>query len=1102
MNAFVLDRVGAQPGEVQGHPAAVGGGRASRWLAAATLCLLGWNSLWAQSPGADSWNPAADEPVYSALVQRDGKIVLGGEFASLDGVNLNNLARVNADGTPDNGFAPQPNGSVYTLALQTDGKILVGGNFTFIGGKPRLHLARLNGDGTLDDGFNPGSNDDVTCLAMQADGKIVVGGGFGEVAGQTRGFLARWNANGTPDNGFPLGADNWVQSIAVQADGKIVVVGEFTLLGGKAHSRIARLNQDGTSDADFHSYATGSAYAVAIQPDGKIVVGGDFTDVDDQNRNYVARLNADGNLDQGFSPDADWMVVTLALQADGKILIGGLFSTMGGQPRDNVARVNADGTLDAGFDPAPDGEVDLIAVQPDGKILLGGYFNVLGGEFRTHLGRLNATAPATQTLSATPATVTWTRGGSSPEISRASFERSTDQVHWAPLGVGTKTPGGWQLLNLSLLPGNSVRARGMVSGDIVGSSWFVESVAVVAGPQIILHPRSQSVVLGQAAVFSGDALSPSPLTYQWTFNGLDIPGATADTLTIPVATLLNAGDYRLRISDASGSVLSGVATLGILISPVLLQQPSSVAVPLDAPAVFCAQASGTAPLRYQWRLNGVNLEGANQPCYTVDQVQLRDGGRYSVVASGPGGSVASDPASLNITELPNTPPAADRFADRFELFGKSGVLSVNNLGATKEPGEPDHAGKPGGSSVWYTWQAPVKGIAMFRTTGSSFDTLLAIYSGESLGKLGLVQSDEDRGGYLASEAHFNAQAGAFYQVAIDGYARGQGSFILSWNLEATSEELPVITSQPRSLTVPGGSPAILSVTAIGPNLSYQWTLNGSELKGATSPSVILKSVERTDVGTYTVRVTTGRSRSALSLPALLEIGTVNVQATDKLEDLFFPPAVLRSGEVMMMAAATVNGPIFVTAGTIGPQLLNNSESANAGPLEATLPCGLLLAGGNRVWYDLVGLDDGVFTLDTTGSDIDTLLGVVTSDFSSLTAVACDDDGASDGKRSLVRFKAVARTHYLIGVDGKDGAKGAIMLNWSLGAPLTARRHGGNLELSWLASLAGYGVEAASALKSPPVWSPVTVPLPVTVDGTNILSLPAPAVNQFYRLRHP
>ena len=68
------------------------------------------------------------------------------------------IARLNADGTLDTGFNPNANNDVYSIALQADGKILLGGRFTTIGGVQRNYIARLNADGTLDTGFNPNAN--------------------------------------------------------------------------------------------------------------------------------------------------------------------------------------------------------------------------------------------------------------------------------------------------------------------------------------------------------------------------------------------------------------------------------------------------------------------------------------------------------------------------------------------------------------------------------------------------------------------------------------------------------------------------------------------------------------------------------------------------------------------------------------------------------------------------------------------------------------------------------------------------------------------------------------------------------------------------------
>ena len=74
----------------------------------------------------------------------------------------------------------------------------------------------------------------------------------------------------------------------------------------------------------------------------------------------------------------------------------------------------------------------------------------------------------------------------------------------------------------------------------------------------------------------------------------------------------------------------------------------------------------------------------------------------------------------------------DDFANRITITGSSATVIGTNVGATKQAGEPNHAGNTGGKSVWYTWTAPTTGTATIDTLGSSFDTLLAIYTGSSV----------------------------------------------------------------------------------------------------------------------------------------------------------------------------------------------------------------------------------------------------------------------------------------------------------------------------------------------------------------------------------
>jgi len=282
----------------------------------------------------------------------------------------------------------------------------------------------------------------------------------------------------------------------LQADGKILVGGSFATLGGQARNCIGRLNADGTLDPAFNPGAGGvspAAFSLAVQADGKVLVGGDFGG---NGWGNIVRLNADGTLDSGFNPGASYYVYSLAVQADGKILVGGGFTTLGGQTRNYIGRLNADGTLDSAFEPAANSEVYSLAVQADGKILVGGLFTTLAGQTRNDVGRLNNTEPATQSLSFDGSTITWLRGGASPEVWRTAFDFSTNAVAWISLGAGARIgglpagkAGGWQLANTSLpSTTGTIRARGFVAGG-GNNAWFVEStlaVGVPLSPPVIL----------------------------------------------------------------------------------------------------------------------------------------------------------------------------------------------------------------------------------------------------------------------------------------------------------------------------------------------------------------------------------------------------------------------------------------------------------------------------------------------------------------------------------------------------------------------------------------------------------------------------------------
>lgn len=386
--------------------------KSNDWLARAVvvvLALFGFVSGAFADPGDldPAFDPGANSDVHALAVQPDGKLLVGGYFTSIGGTNWNRIARLNADGNPDPTFNPGTgaNNSVWCITPQSDGKLLVGGNFTSINGTNRNRIARLNADGSLDTTFNPGSGADkyVYSFAVQTNGKILVGGQFALINGTNRNFVARLNTNGSLDTTFnaTFATGTYVTSVVLATNDKVLINGAFT---GVNRPCLARFSADGGLDNTFHPGTTNATYvnSLALQTDGKLVIGGIFDTIDGTNRNNIARLNADGSLDNTFDPGTaflgqDQVVYAVSVQWDGKILVGGTFTNFNDKIRRGVARLNSDGSLDATFEPIGGVEgggggtflanVYCIARQNDGKFVIGGDFLSVNSQARGRIAR-------------------------------------------------------------------------------------------------------------------------------------------------------------------------------------------------------------------------------------------------------------------------------------------------------------------------------------------------------------------------------------------------------------------------------------------------------------------------------------------------------------------------------------------------------------------------------------------------------------------------------------------------------------------------------------------------------------------------------------------
>jgi hypothetical protein len=120
----------------------------------------------------------------------------------------------------------------------------------------------------------------------------------------------------------------------------------------------------------------------------------------------------------------------------------------------------------------------------------------------------------------------------------------------------------------------------------------------------------------------------------------------------------------------------------------------------------------------------------------------------------------------------------NEFVDRVRVPSVGATLRGSNATADREPGEPFHGDGDSGKSVWWTWQAPQTRVVTISTVGSDFDTLMAVYTGDSLTSLRRVASNDDFGLGITSQVSFLAKAGTEYQIAVDGFGGAFGSIVL------------------------------------------------------------------------------------------------------------------------------------------------------------------------------------------------------------------------------------------------------------------------------------------------------------------------------------
>ncbi len=477
------------------------------------------------------------------------------------------------------------------------------------------------------------------------------------------------------------------------------------------------------------------------------------------------------------------------------------------------------------------------------------------------------------------------------------------------------------------------------------------------------------------------------------------------------------------------------------------------------------------------------------------------GTAYAIAVDGYRGAAGAVSLSVSLSpEQPGAAPSNDAFANAASLSGSGLALLSSNSGATREAGESEHAGAAGGASVWWRWKAPFAGTVTVATDGSSFDTLLAVYSGSALDALTAVASDDDSGEGPRSLATFTAVAGTEYRIAVDGKAGATGLVVLRLSL-AAPKPAPANDAFAARIAITGTPDSTGAVRVSGSNVGateeagepdhagnpggrsvwWSWTAPGAGIATVSTAGSSFNTVLATYTGTSLAALSpvaandqdpAGGNTSRVSFATAAGV-TYQIAADGARVGL-----AAESGVIALRVAHAAGAVVPANDGFAAAAALSGTKAAWTGfnigaTAEAGEPDHAGRPAARSIWWNWTAPGAGLVTLTTAGSGIDTVLAVYTgASVSSLTKVVANDDDGTQ-RTSRVVFKAAAGGTYRITVDGAGGASGQISLSLLLdgaGAGPANDAFVSAATIPWPA--------AVVAIAPPP-------PLTATARGTNV-----------------
>lgn len=375
----------------------------------------------------------------------------------------------------------------------------------------------------------------------------------------------------------------------------------------------------------------------------------------------------------------------------------------------------------------------------------------------------------------------------------------------------------------------------------VSSSATVVTIAAASAPVILVAPYTRSFSYGAWFYLDASAGGASPRTYQWKKDGVVIVGATSSTFTQSSATPADSGVYSVTVTNALGSITGTIATITVdpAIAPAITTLPAAITVEYGSGLSLYPSVAGSPSMTYQWSKDGTPIAGATSSSYARNTMTSADAGVYALTATNSAGSATG---SVIVTV---NPPVAPR------VYGLPASLTQLEGGSFSF-----YPTFYGSQPMTYQWQKD--GMDIPGATG-------AVY-----GRSNLTPAD----------------AGSYTLTATNtaGWSTSAPAVLTIGNPVA-----PTITNFSPYVVMGSGSYFSIYASVSGTQpIAFQWKKNGSNIPGATSPSLYINILAVTDSGSYTLTATNVAGTATSNAITLLVTEPVAPTITSNVSGLTVP----------------------------------------------------------------------------------------------------------------------------------------------------------------------------------------------------------------------